>query len=53
MEVNKYKSLAKPGFQSIDMPVKDKLGNMDSKDEDKLKCRKEHFKRLLNRARLP
>ena len=43
------KSLTKTGFQSTDMPVKDQQGNMISKDEDKLRCWKEHFERVLNR----
>ena len=43
------KSLTKPGFQTTDMPVKDQQGNVISKDEDKLRCWKEHFERVLNR----
>ena len=31
------------------MPVKDQQGNMISKDEDKLRCWKEHLERVLNR----
>ena len=31
------------------MPVKDQQGNLISKDEDKLRCWKEHFERVLNR----
>jgi len=43
------KSLTKAGVQSTDMRVKDQQGNMISKDEDKLRCWKEHFERVLNR----
>ena len=50
------KSLTKSGFQSTDMPVRDQQGNMiliveDKPDfvEDKLRCWKEHFERVLNR----
>ena len=31
------------------MHVKDQQGNVISKDEDKLRCWKEHFERVLNR----
>ena len=31
------------------MPVKDQQVNMISKEEDKLRCWKEHFERALNR----
>ena len=37
------------GFKSTDMPVKDQNGKILSKEEDKLKCWKEHFQRVLNR----
>ena len=43
------KSLTKTGFQTTDMPVKDQQGNVISKDDDKLRCWKEHFERVLNR----
>ena len=43
------KSLTKTSFQTTDMPVKDQQGNVISKDEDKLRCWKEHFERVLNR----
>ena len=43
------KSLTKSGFQSTDMPVRDQQGNMILKVEDKLRCWKEHFERVLNR----
>ena len=44
------KSLTKTGFQSTDMPVKDQRGNRISNVEDKLRCWKEHFERVLNRV---
>ena len=43
------KSLTKPGFQSTDMPVRDQQGIMILKVEDKLRCWKEHFERVLKR----
>ena len=43
------RSLTKTGFQSTDMPVRDQQGNMVLKVEDKLRCWKEHFERVLNR----
>ena len=42
------KLLTKTGFQSAYMPVQDQQGDMISKDEDKLRCWKEHFESVLN-----
>lgn len=36
-------------FQASYTPVKDQNGNIVTKDEDNLKCWKEHFQKVLNR----
>ena len=41
--------MTKTGFQSTDMPMGDQQGNVILKVEDKLRCWKEHFERVLNR----
>ena len=43
------KSLTQTGFETTDMAVKDQQGIVISKDEDKPRCWKKHFERVLNR----
>ena len=36
------------GFQSTDIPTRDQTGKVLTKEDDKLRCWKEHFQRVLN-----
>jgi hypothetical protein len=40
----------KGGFQTTDLPVKNQQGKLCAREEDTLKCWKDHFEKILNRS---